>query len=52
MEDGNGNRIVRQEIETTDFPLDEITFYVERGGYGTCEADWTPCLVLMLPSER
>ncbi len=33
---------VRQEIEYTDFPLDEISLYVERGEHMT----------LMLPSER
>ena len=26
-EDGNGNAVYRQEIEYTDFPLDEIAFY-------------------------
>lgn len=52
MEDGNGNILITQELEYTNFPLPEITFYVEKGGYGTCAEDWTPCLVLMLPSER
>jgi hypothetical protein len=26
-EDGNGNEVYRQELEFTDFPLPEITFY-------------------------
>lgn len=52
MGDGNDNEEVRQEMNYTDFPLPEIQFYVEPGGYGTCEADWTPCLVLMLTTER
>ena len=49
--DGNGNELARQNIEYTNFPLPEITFFVERGGYGS-EEKWTECLVLMLPSER
>jgi hypothetical protein len=27
-EDGNGKRLLREQIAYTDFPLDEITFYV------------------------
>jgi len=50
--DGNKKELARQEIEYTDFPLPEITFFVEQGGYGSSAEDWTPCLVLMLPSER
>ncbi len=50
-EDSGRPELVRQEIPYTDFPLDEIKFYVELGGYGTAD-HWTPCLVLMLPSER
>jgi len=50
-EDGNGNELVRQEIEYTDFPLDEITLWAELGGYGSME-DWTEAMVLMVPSER
>ena len=49
--DGNDNELARQNIEYTSFPLPEITFFVERGGYGS-EDSWTECLVLMLPSER
>ena len=49
--DGNGNELARQNFELTNFPLPEITFFVERGGYGS-EDNWTECLVLMLPSER
>jgi hypothetical protein len=30
-EDGNGNVITRQDIEYTDFPLDEITLYLIDG---------------------
>lgn len=37
-EDGNGNLIYRQEIEFTDFPLEEIKFFFTDN-------------VLMLPSE-
>ena len=50
-EDGNGNELARQEIEYTDFPLDELTLWAELGGYGS-EDNWTPAMVLMIPSER
>ena len=36
--DGNGHELARQEIEYTDFPLEEITLYLTEG-------------TLMLPSE-
>lgn len=49
--DGNGNELVRQEIEYTDFPLPEIRFFCELGGYGSME-NWTEAMVLMIPSER
>jgi len=51
-EDTNTPELVRQEISYTNFPLEEIKFYVEEGGYGPSAEDWTECLVLMLPSER
>jgi len=51
-EDGNGNELARQEIELTDFPLDELTLWCELGGYGSSAEDWTPAMVLMVPSER
>ena len=50
-EDSNTPILVDQEILYTDFPLNEIKFYNELGGYGD-EENWTPCMVLMLPSER
>ncbi len=50
-EDTNTPILVRQEIDRTDFPLENITFYVELGGYGSPE-NWTPCMVLLLPSEH
>lgn len=49
--DGNGKELVRQEIEYTDFPLDEIELWAELSGYGS-EENWTPAMVLMIPSER
>jgi hypothetical protein len=49
--DGNGNELVRQEIEYTDFPLSEIELWCELGGYGS-EENWTEAMVLMVPSER
>ncbi len=51
-EDGNGNELVRQEIEYTDFPLDEFELWCELGGYGTSEHDWTEAMVLMFKTER
>jgi len=50
-EDGNGNELVRQEIEYTDFPLDEITLWAELGGYMS-RGEWVEAMVLMVPSER
>ncbi len=49
--DGNGKELARQNIELTNFPLPEIEFFVELGGYGS-EDNWIECLVLMLPRER
>lgn len=39
FDDGNDNVVARQVIEYTDFPLNEISFYLENG-------------ILMIPSER
>jgi len=49
-EDSDRPELVRQEISYTNFPIEEMRFYLKEGGYGTAE-DWTECLVLMLPSE-
>lgn len=43
FDDGNGNILAKQEIEYTDFPLPEISFYVENNGDGK---------TMMLPGER
>lgn len=43
---------VRQEIEYTDFPLDEIKFYVERGGHYDARGNVVAHMTMMLPSER
>lgn len=51
-EDTGQPALVTQKFYTTNFPLDNIKFYVELGGYGTSAEDWIECLVLMLPSER
>ena len=40
--------VITQNIEYTDFPLDEITIYVE---LGSLDGE-TECLIAMLPSER
>lgn len=34
FDDGNGNILAKQVIEYTDFPLEEIVFYVENNGEG------------------
>jgi hypothetical protein len=51
-EDSDRPALVTQKFYTTNFPLDEIKLYVELGGFGTCAEDWTPAMVLMVPSER
>ena len=43
--DSDEEPVVRQEIEMTDFPLDEIKIWVEQGGINGE-------MVMMLPSER
>lgn len=47
-DDGNDNLIYVQDIPFTDFPLPEITLYVE---LGETERDGL-IMVIMLPSER
>lgn len=49
-EDGNGNILVRQELEYTDFPIETgITLFLEEGGIGPLGPVY---MVLMLTSER
>ena len=43
LEDGNDNVLAQQAIEYSDFPLDEITLYVEFDGTNH---------VILLPSEH
>lgn len=43
-DDGNGNILVTQEIPYTNFPLPEITVYVQ-------DSEYLAGLVVMLPSE-
>ena len=43
LEDGNDNTLAEQYIEYSDFPLDEITLYVEFDGTNH---------VILLPSEH
>ena len=47
-EDSDAPELVRQEFGYTNFPLDEIKFYIELG----CIDGYNPVYVLMLPSER
>ena len=49
-EDTDEPELVRKEYNYTDFPLENVKFFVKEGGYSS-EENWTPCLVLMLPSE-
>ena len=47
--DGNSDKtLIHQEIPYTDFPLDEIKFYVEKGSVDGLNIT----MVMMLPSER
>ena len=48
IDDEKESVIARQEIDYTDFPLDEIKFWVEQGMTGTGREGF----ILMLPSER
>lgn len=43
---------ITQNIEFTDFPLDEVEIWVERGGFPTNNGGWVDAMVLMLPGER
>jgi len=47
-DDGNGNIIVEQKIQYTDFPLEKIKLYLEFGSIDGKNRVW----VLMLPGER
>jgi hypothetical protein len=47
-EDTNCPILVRQEIDRTDFPLDNIKFYIELGSVDLVNHDY----VLMIPNER
>jgi len=51
QEDSGTPNLVTQEFDYTDFPLENIMFYVEPGCHGS-EHHYTGCMVLMLPSER
>ena len=46
-----GDIAIKQEIEYTDFPLDEIRIWLE-AGEAIIDGEPTSCLVAMLPSER
>jgi len=47
-DDGNGNVIIRQRIPMTDFPLPEMTIWVENG----CIDGENMILVMLLPNEH
>jgi hypothetical protein len=51
VEDSGRPPVIVQEIEFTDFPLDEVEVWVERGGVPT-DQGWLVALVAMLPNER
>lgn len=51
VEDTGRKPVIRQEIEFTDFPLDEVEIWVEYGGFET-ENGIQTAFVAMLPSER
>jgi hypothetical protein len=50
-EDSGREPVIVQEIEYTDFPLDEVEIWVERGGIPTNQG-WLLAFVAYLPSER
>ncbi len=53
IEDSGRKPIITQEIESTDFPLDEVEVWVERGGFPADNSDgFVEAMVAMLPSER
>lgn len=47
-DDGNGRELARQVIEFTDFPLPEITLYLEASSLDMVHTHW----ILCLPNER
>jgi hypothetical protein len=51
VEDTGRPPVIAQEIEYTDFPLDEVEVWVERGSALT-DQGWLIALVVMLSSER
>jgi hypothetical protein len=51
VEDSGREPVIVQQIDFTDFPLDEVEVWVERGGVPTT-GGWLEALVAMLPSER
>ena len=51
MTDGNDNVIKTQRISFTDFPLDEVTLFVEWGSYMTTNGE-KRAFIIMIPSER
>jgi hypothetical protein len=51
VEDSGRVPLISQEIEFTDFPLDVVEVWVERGSVPT-RGGWLEALVALLPSER
>jgi len=49
-EGGNGRALFHKQIDFTDFPLDQIILWVERGAWGP--EDQQNLFVIMLPSEH
>jgi hypothetical protein len=52
IEDLGRKPVIVQNIEYTDFPLDEIEVWVERGCFPSSEEDLVEAMVAYLPSER
>lgn len=52
VEDAGRWPAIAQTIEYTDFPLDRIDLWVERGSLPTEDGGYVEIMVLMLPSER
>lgn len=52
VEDSGLDPVITQEIEYTDFPLEEVDIWVERSGVPGRGGRLEESMVMMLPSER
>lgn len=52
VEDAGMKPVIKQEIPYTDFPLDEVKVWVERGSLFSPQGKLVESMIMMLPSER